>query len=108
MTSTAKTSTLWIGPDETLRVGDVGFMVRHANAMKGWVRIEIRDTPAHTNQSHQPRLSGWCGTTNDVATYADGMARVERVAKNGRALVRRLESDDLAAALEELGYPELS
>ena len=35
------------------------------------------------------------------------MARVERLARNGRALVRKLDGDELAAALEELGYPEL-
>ena len=98
----------WIGPDETLSVGDVGFLIRFSNAIKGSERYEIRDTPAHTNQSNQPRLEGWCGTWNDLSTDACGMAKVERMAKNGRAFIRNLDGDELQAALEELGYPDLT
>ena len=76
--------------------------------MRSSTRYELRSTPAHTNQSHEPRLHGWCGTYNDLSTSARGMVRVERMAKNGRAYVRELEGDELAAALEELGYPELA
>ena len=35
-------------------------------------RIEIRTAPAKTNMSHQVRIEGWCGTTNDWAVYAHG------------------------------------
>lgn len=35
-------------------------------------RIDIRDTPAITNSSREPRIDGWCGTTNDWAVYAHG------------------------------------
>ena len=98
----------WIGPDENLSVGDVGFLIDFTNHAKGFTRYELRNIPAHTNQSCQPRLVGWCGTYNDLITYADGMAKVVRVAKNGRCLVERLEGDDLTAALEDLGYPELA
>lgn len=100
-------TTKWIGPDETMSVGDVGFLINFCNPIRGSDRYELRDIPAYTNQSHQPRLHGWCGSYNDLSTNACGMARVERVAKNGRALVRELEGDELAAALDELGYPEL-
>lgn len=41
---------------------------RYADADK----IEIRDTTATTNISHEPRIEGWCGTTNDWAVYAHG------------------------------------
>jgi len=102
------TATQWIGPDENLKVGDVGFLIEFSNAIRGSEHYGVRDTPAHTNQSHQPRLHGWCGTYNDLATYGRGMVRVERVAKNGRALVRQLAGAELAAALEDLGYPELA
>ncbi|MFR9719891.1 hypothetical protein ACL00X_11095 [Aeromonas diversa] len=34
--------------------------------------IEISTTPAMTNSSHEERLHGWCGTTNDTAIYAHG------------------------------------
>lgn len=100
--------TRWIGPDDTLTVGDIGFLIEHYNESSGGSRFELRDTPPYTNQSHQPRLSGWCGTWNNVGTHGHGLARVERLARNGRALVRPLDGDELTAALEELGYPELA
>ena len=99
---------MWIGPDESLTVGQIGFLIEHSNAFKGWKHYEVRDVPAHTNQSFEPRLHGWCGTYNDRATFAHGMARVERVARNGRAYVRSLEGAELREALEELGYPALA
>jgi hypothetical protein len=34
--------------------------------------IEIATEPARTNSSHEVRLDGWCGTTNDWAVYAHG------------------------------------
>ena len=100
-------STRWIGPDDTLTVGTIGFLIEHSNENTGVSRFELRDTPPYTNRSHEPRLTGWCGTWNNVGTYGQGMARVKRLARNGRALVRKLDGDELAAALEELGYPEL-
>ena len=103
---------MWIGPTNDVingfEVGMTGFLIHKSNSIAGWDRYEIRDTPAHTNQSHKPRLKGWCGTYNDVATYGAGMVRVERVARNGRAFVRQLAGDDLEQALEELGYPDLT
>ena len=98
----------WVGPDETLIVGKIGFLVAKHHTLKDWTRHELRDAPAHTNPSHVPRLTGWCGTYNDVSTTASGMARVERVAKNGRAFVRELTGAELTAALDEFGYPELA
>lgn len=102
-------ATKWIGPDYSMKaIGDVGFLVDISNPFRGSARYELRDIPPHTNQSYEPRLHGWCGTWNDTATHGCGMARVERVAKNGRVLVRILEGDQLFAALEDLGYPELA
>lgn len=34
--------------------------------------IEISTAPAITNSSHEVRIEGWCGTTNDWAVYAHG------------------------------------
>lgn len=99
----------WIGTEnDQFEIGQTGFLVEVSHTMKGWTRFDLRDRPATTNQSYGPRLHGWCGTTNDIAIYGHGMARVERIAKNGRAFVRQLEGDDLLAALDELGYPELA
>jgi hypothetical protein len=98
----------WIGPDETLEVGSVGFLIGRCRTMNGGATsYHLSDTPAHTNQSHEPRLAGWCGTTNDIATYAVGLAKVTKLARNGRAFVVPVEGEALTAALEELGYPEL-
>ena len=98
----------WIGTEsDQFTVGQTGFLVELHHVTKGWRRFDLRDHPPKTNMSLQPRLNGWCGTTGDVACHAHGMARVERVARNGRAFVRELEGDELAAALDELGYPEM-
>ena len=35
-------------------------------------KIEISTSPAITNSSHEERIEGWCGTTNDWAIYAHG------------------------------------
>lgn len=100
-------TTMWIGPDDRLTVGDFGFLVHIENPVKRTEHYELRDTPPTTNQSYQPVLNGWCGSYNNTSTYGRGMWKVERMARNGRAFVRELEGDDLAAALEEFGYPDL-
>ena len=60
----------WIGPADGLAVGRVGFLIESSNAVAGWVHHRLSDVPAHTNRSFEPRLYGWCGTENDVATFA--------------------------------------
>lgn len=101
-------TTMWIGPDENLAVGDKGFLINTSNPIKGSDTYFLRDTPAYTNQSHEPKLHGWCGSYNDTSTYGRGMWEVVKVAKNGRAQIKELEGVDLEAALEEFGYPELT
>lgn len=98
---------IWIDADPGVTVGVVGFLIQIQNTRTGGEYYRLSDRPAHTNQSNEPRLYGWCGSWNDVSTDARGMARVERVARNGRALVRALKGKELAAALCTLGYPEL-
>ena len=101
-------TTMWIGPEKTLSVGDKGFLIEHSNSTQGWERYELRDTPAYTNQSHKPKLHGWCGSWNDTATYGHGVWEVVRVAKNGRAFIKELEGDEMQAVLDDLGYPDLT
>jgi hypothetical protein len=88
-------------------VRDTGFLVRISHETNSWERYELRDTPAMTNQPREPRLHGWCGTTNNISATACGMVRVTRMARNGRALVQEIEGQELAEALEDLGYPDL-
>lgn len=101
----------WIDTDwdSDLKVGTVGFLVRVQNQNERGMpeRWSLRDRPPYTNGSHEPRLTGWCGTTDNRAVYGHGMAKVVRVARNGRALVVSLEGAELSAALEELGFPGL-
>lgn len=35
--------------------------------------VSIGTSPAYTNQSHEARIEGWCGTTNDWSVYAHGV-----------------------------------
>ena len=95
----------YIGPDD-YAVGQVGFLIEHSNAHGGetW---RLADLPAHTNQSHEPRLSGWCGSYNDTSTYGRGLWRVVKILPNGRVKIEEVVGEDLVSALEELGYPEL-
>lgn len=102
-------TTQWIGPDDSLELNDIGFLIEKSNPVNGgWERWELRDTPPHTNQSNMPRLYGWCGSYNDVSTNGHGVGKVIRVAKNGRCLIQVLEGDAQQAALDELGYPDLT
>lgn len=98
----------YIGPDESLSEGQVGFLVEVSNPVARWERLELRDIPAHTNQSREPQLHGWCGSWNDTSTNALGLWRVVEIKANGRAKIEPVEGDALAEALEELGYPELA
>jgi hypothetical protein len=99
---------MWInGEISESAVGSVGFLIERRRD-GGGPSHHISGSPAHTNQSHEPRLFGWCGTTNNVATYALGLVRVTGHSAGGRLRVRRLANAEQAAALESLGWPELA
>lgn len=100
-------NTQWIDGDDLHQVGDVAFLVKKSNPLQRWTRFDLQDRPAHTNVSHAPRLHGWCGSWNDTSTFAQGLVRVSRIAKNGRMLVTQVSVLELDAELERLGYPEL-
>jgi hypothetical protein len=92
----------WITSDHAL--GTVGFLVERVHTLRGWSETLLVPDPARGNLDHRPRLTGWCGTTNDVALYAGGVGRVVRVTQNHRAQVVTLHGDAERAALELLGY----
>jgi hypothetical protein len=100
-------SNRYIGPGE-YDEGQIGFLIEHSNPVKRSETWSLSDLPAHTNQSHEPRLHGWCGSWNDTSTNARGVWRVVKVLPNGRAKIEELVGEELATALEELGYPELT
>lgn len=101
-------TTKWIGPSAEYEVGQIGFLIEFSNPLKHSENWVLRDTPAYTDQSHEPKLHGWCGSYNDTSTNAHGMGKVVKVARNGRAQIVMLTGEELSAALEELGYPELA
>lgn len=98
----------WIDGEYLLK-GDIGFLVELCHSNRGWsTSHSLQDRPCHTNVSHEPRLKGWCGSTNNVSYDAMGLAKVVRVAKNGRAQIVAVTGKEGAEWLEnEAGYPEL-
>lgn len=106
------TDTMWIDGqfDKPDVIGDAGFLISHTNNNHGGAtHYVLRDTPAHTNMSREPRLTGWCGETNNISTNACGAWKIVRVAKNGRILIQQIVDEaELAAFLEEHGYPDLA
>jgi hypothetical protein len=72
-------------------------------------RIEIRTAPARTNSSHEIKLGGWCGTTNDWAVYAHGEYRTEQEARDyiekQFGPVREGEDVDAFTGFDEDGEP---
>lgn len=100
-------TTKWIDEQEIFGLNDKAFLVLFENTIKDCDRYVLRDQPAYTNVSCKPKLTGWCGTHNDVATHAQGAWQVTRIAKSGRYLITQLEGEYLGEFLEEMGYPEL-
>lgn len=99
---------MWIDADHyETTPGTTGFLVETLNTSNGGTRWSLQGRPLHTNQSREPRLTGWCGETDNRSRHAHGMARVVRVTPNDRALLVRLRGPELAAALELAGWPEL-
>ena len=44
--------------------------------------IDIRTVPAKTNMSHEVKINGWCGTTNDWSVHAYGEYETLELARN--------------------------
>lgn len=95
--------------DYTAGVGTIGYLVETTNNnARGAVTYSLRDRPLRTNQSLQPRLTGWCGETDGKSRRAKGVWRVTRVNKAGdRAQIARIEGAELATFLENDGHPDL-
>lgn len=95
---------------ETAAVGAIGYLVETFDTSRGGDgRLSLRERPLRTNQSHEPRLSGWCGETNNKSKNARGVWKIVRMNKAGeRAQIVELTGPELTAFLEADGYPELA
>jgi hypothetical protein len=93
--------------DYDTKIGTIGYLVETHHERS--VSLSLRDRPLRTNQSHVPRLAGWCGETDNRSRYARGVWRVERTnAAGDRAKIVPIVGAELAAFLEADGYPELT
>ena len=63
------------------------------NAEKG-DKVEIRTAPARTNFSHEVRIIGFCGATNNKAVYAHGEFATLEAARAAIASLFDVNDDD--------------
>lgn len=87
------------------KVGDIGFLLE-LTPQTGASRIELRDSPARTAGTLTDILYGFI--PGRTAVEALGVAKVVKVAGNGRGQVETLWGSDLENTLQELGYPDIS
>ncbi len=98
---------MWIDEQEEFGAGDSAFLISFYNENTGGTRYTLRNQPAYTNVTNEPRLNGWCGSYNNISTHAEGVVKVVRIAKSGRYLVAHLTLKENEDFLNEMGYPEL-
>lgn len=98
---------MWMDNSEMVRVGQIVFVVEIIREGRSY--FGLRSTPLRTNKSHEPRLHGLCGETDNISRFARGIGVVTRLAGpyDDRARVRQLIGKSQSVALEKLGYPEL-
>ena len=106
-------TTMWIDCDvydfnPTATIGTHGYLVRTLNTSNGVESHSLRERPLRTNQSHEPRLTGWCGETDNRSRYAVGVWKIVQVNKaRDRVRIVRLHGADLACFLADDGHPDL-
>lgn len=89
-------------------VGSIGFLVRSLHTNNGMETCRLNARPLRTNISGEARLSGWCGETNNISRYAEGVWKITRQNKSGtRLLISKVTGKDLEKFLEEEGYSGL-
>jgi hypothetical protein len=85
----------WATENEgTLAVGDVGFVVERSH--EGVDVTQVWKLPARTNMSHEAKLRGYCGETNNIVITARGACEILRRSTRDpdRVQVRALADDD--------------
>lgn len=99
----------WIDVEFGTTVGTIGYLVETLDTSSGRTSWSLRERPLRTNQSLEPRLTGWCGETDNRSRHAHGVWRVTRINRTGeRGQIVQLTGAALAAHLEADGYPELT
>jgi hypothetical protein len=105
---------MWIdlNLESVTTVGAVLFLVESIDTNRGTSRRSLRGTPLRTNLSHEPRLQGWCGETDNISRHAHGMVVVTKIVDGhgdgyDRACCRRASDAEMTAACEAAGYPDL-
>lgn len=96
---------MWLDGEEN--IGDRRFLVSIFNTSNADTIYRLRTRPARTNRSHEAKLRGWCGETNNRSVTAEGAVVVVARTAHGRVRVRALRGADLAAFLLAEGWPEL-
>ena len=99
---------MWINGYGNEKPGAIGFLVERFYSNWGGTTITtLEPLPARTNVSHEPRLRGWCGETNNVSVDAVGLGVVVKRSERDpfRVLVRQIADDDpqVANLRAELG-----
>ena len=90
-------------------IGDHCYLVEVLDTSSGRTSWSLHERPLRTNQSHEPRLHGWCGETDNRSRFARGVVRVVDTTKSGdRCRIAAVKGDALLAFLEQDGYPELA
>jgi hypothetical protein len=97
----------WVDNPDFDKIGTVRYLVAVDRAGQS-TRWQLRERPARTNRSAEPRLFGWCGETDNRSVYAHGCVVVVGTNQaRDRARIKSLDGEELRAFLEGDGYPEL-
>lgn len=102
-------ATHWLkyNPLNEWQKGDVGYLIMTSPDRRGGDYYTLSTAPARTNMSHEPMLEGWCGSYNNVSTYACGVARVVRATEAGCVQVwKEDDSEKILAILDKLGWED--
>jgi hypothetical protein len=98
----------WIDCEYGTEIGTIGYLVETTNTNTGRTTWSLRERPLRTNQSNEPRLTGWCGETDNRTRFAHGVVKVVALnAPGDRAKFIRLRGVDLAVFLADNGHPGL-
>lgn len=94
---------------ESICVDDIVFIYEKFISNTGVTTTHISKTPVCTNRSHEPRLYGWCGETNNISYTGIGIGKVKKYYSSGRMKVYACAkgTPEEQLALDDVGYSEL-